>query len=104
MNKPIGNRKTVVWGYLAVAAVILSVFLACMGVSLKAKAGAEAIRREKTVSAVCVKEGDTLWSIAADFYTEEYKDVNALIYEIEECNGISDHIHIGQNIIVPHYR
>jgi hypothetical protein len=86
------------------AAIILAVFLSAFGTSLKAEAGTDDRRGEKTVSVVSVKEGDTIWSIAADFYTEDYKNMNELVDEIKSCNGSSDRIFIGQKLFVPHYR
>lgn len=86
-----------------VAAMILSVLLAAFSTSLKAKADTDSSRGEKTVSVICVKEGDTLWSIASDFYTEDYKDMYELIDEIKSCNGSSDSVFIGQRLFIPHY-
>ena len=104
MNKKIGNSKAFFLGYAALVTLILAIFLACMGASLKAKAGVDNTKSEKIVSVVSVKEGDTIWSIASDFYTDEYKDVSELVNEIKSCNGVSEHIRIGQNLLVPHYR
>lgn len=98
------HSKTLFLGYAVLGTLILAMFLACMGVSLKAKAGVTEVKKEKIVSVVCVKEGDTIWSIASDFYTDEYTDLNDLINEIKKCNDITDHICIGQNLLIPHYR
>lgn len=104
MSKKVKNRQFLYLGYVLVITVVLAFFIACMGSSLKAKAVTDSHRTEKVVSVVSVREGDTLWSIAADFYTEDYSDINELVKEIEKCNGISEHIRIGQNLYVPHYK
>lgn len=104
MGKRKNRRQILLSCYAVAAAVILAALIACMGSLLKAKAVTAVSASDRVISVICVKEGDTLWSIAADFYTEEYEDISAFIREIERCNGISDHIRIGQNLYVPHYR
>lgn len=104
MDKKVKSRQALYLGYVVVVTIILAFFIACMGSSLKARAVTESHRSKKVVSVVCVKEGDTLWSIAADFYTEDYRDINELVKEIAKCNGISEHIRIGQNLYIPHYK
>lgn len=103
MDKKVKNRQGLYFGYAVVLTVLLAFFIACMGSSLKARAVTEPSGSKKVVSVICVKEGDTLWSIASDFYTEDYRDIKELIKEIEKCNGISKDIRIGQKLYVPHY-
>lgn len=62
------------------------------------------VLRERCVSVVEIKEGDTLWSVAESFYTPEYKNITAMVDEIKESNHIGDCVKIGQHIIVPHYQ
>lgn len=60
--------------------------------------------RSKHAVKVMVEKGDTLWEIAAAYYSHEYKDINTLVQEIKDCNGItSDIIHEGNYLIVPYY-
>ena len=60
--------------------------------------------REKVVITICVEKNSTLWDIAAEYYSEEYTDVNEMIEEIKMSNGIKkDTIHEGAYLIVPHY-
>lgn len=60
--------------------------------------------RTKLVTSIEVKKGDTLWSIASDFMSEEYENLHEFIDEIKDSNGITtDEIHIGNYIIVPYY-
>ncbi len=58
----------------------------------------------KTFQSVEIKAGDTLWSIAAKYYTEEYKSIQNYIEVIKESNSLkSDTIHSGCYLIVPYY-
>ena len=87
-----------------VGSLILAILCACAGFSLTAEASGENIKWEKVVSVVYVKEGDTVWSIALDYYSDQYEDIGELVTEIKYCNGVSDNIRIGQRLFVPHYR
>jgi LysM repeat protein len=60
--------------------------------------------RSKLVASIEVKKGDTLWSIASEYMSDDYVDVNEYIDEIKASNGLtSDEIHAGNYIIVPYY-
>lgn len=62
------------------------------------------LKKEKLVTSIRVEKGDTLWSIAKEHMTKEYKDLNDYINEIKHTNGLySDTIHEGRYIIVPYY-
>ncbi len=60
--------------------------------------------RTKMITSVQIKKGDTLWSIAKSYISEEYNDIGDYIDEIKTSNGLtSDTIHAGNYIIVPYY-
>ena len=60
--------------------------------------------RVKTVKSILIQKGDSLWSIAGEYITDEYSDRNEYIKEIMECNGLSsDIIHEDQYILIPYY-
>lgn len=62
------------------------------------------VDKAKLVTSIEIKKGDTLWSIASDFMSDEYDDINDYVKEIKESNGLaSDEIHAGNFIIVPYY-
>lgn len=61
--------------------------------------------RYKTFQSVEIKAGDSLWSIATKYYTEEYKSIENYIEVIKESNSLkNDTIHSGCYLIVPYYR
>lgn len=58
----------------------------------------------KEIVSVQINKGDTLWSIASRYMTDDYKDMNSYIDEIKETNGLSsDMIHEGGYIVVPYF-
>lgn len=60
--------------------------------------------KNKIYTSVQVEEGDSLWSIAKTYYTEDFDDYNELIDEIKTINNMSsDTIKVGCYIIVPYY-
>ena len=62
------------------------------------------INKDKLVTSVKIEKGDTLWSIAKEYFSDDYKDMNEFIKEIKLSNGLySDTIHEGHYIIVPYY-
>lgn len=60
--------------------------------------------RERQIISVQIEEGDSLWSIAEEYYTGEYKSVRNYVKEIKSTNGLtSDTIHAGCYLIIPCY-
>ena len=58
----------------------------------------------KYYTSIQIESGDTLWSIASEYMTDEYIDINDYIEEICTINHISkDEIHMGKYIVVPYY-
>lgn len=55
---------------------------------------------------VCIEinEGDTLWSIAETYITEEYSSTDEYVYEIKELNNLTDDkIFCGATLVVPYF-
>lgn len=60
--------------------------------------------REKIVTSIKIQKGDSLWSIANKYISDEYNDMNSYIDEIKRTNGLTgDTIQEGNFIIVPYY-
>lgn len=60
--------------------------------------------REKYFTSITVETGDTLYTIAEKYYTEEYKSIESYISEIKRVNGIrSDYIQQGAFLTIPYY-
>lgn len=57
-----------------------------------------------TITSVQIEEGDSLWSIASAYYTEEFSSVDKYIAEIKRMNGLSsDLLYAGSYILIPQF-
>ncbi len=85
--------------FLAVLLTVFSLFFVT-----KALAAEDGNAPVKTVTSVCIQPGDSLWSIAAAYYTPECGNFQDYVVEIKRSNGLKgDTIHAGAYIIVPYY-
>lgn len=112
MNKP-GNQRMEksrfdqserkrVWIAGVIVLLVLLLFSVCF--ITKTVTAQRYTERTKQVVSIEIMKGDTLWSIASAYITEEYDDINEYIEEIKSSNGlISDDINAGNYIIVPYY-
>lgn len=95
------NKKRV---WIVGVGVLLILILLSVSFITKTVTAQNSNMRTKLVASVEIQKGDTLWSIAADYITDEYNDMNEYIKEIKASNGlVSDEIHAGNYIIVPYY-
>ena len=83
---------------LLLALVITFAFSAFFG---KAKGSSS---RTKKLTSVYVESGDSLWSIAEEYYTPECGSMKEYIKEIKQTNSLkSDSIHAGNYLLIPYY-
>jgi len=60
--------------------------------------------RERHIISVQIEEGDSLWSLAEEYYTSDYKSIRNYVKEIKRTNGLSsDTIHAGCYLTIPCY-
>ena len=85
--------------------IIISLFLIVLLFLPAKKASANhVVNNTYTITSVQVTSGDTLWSIAKEYYSEEFSSLNGLVIEIKRINGLSsDIIYAGNYILVPQY-
>ncbi|MGN0364250.1 MAG: LysM peptidoglycan-binding domain-containing protein [Bilifractor sp.] len=58
----------------------------------------------KYYTSIEVQRGESLWSIATDHMSPEYKDVYEYMSEIAQINHLrGDQLDCGQKIIIPYY-
>ena len=95
------NKKRI---WLIGAIILLLAIIFSVGFVTKTVTAQRDALRTKQVTCIEVKHGDSLWSIASDFFSDEYDDMNDYIKEIKDSNGLtSDVIHVGNYIVVPYY-
>jgi len=57
-----------------------------------------------TITSVQIEKGDSLWSLASEYYTEEFSCIEEYITEIKRMNGLSsDVLYAGNYILIPHF-
>ena len=84
--------------------IIITIIIFSAGIFTKTVTAERNIPREKLVTSVKINDGDTLWSIAANYYTDDYDNYIDYIEEIKKSNGLSsDIIQAGNYIIVPYF-
>ena len=84
---------------------MISLFLMVL-ILLPAKSASAGNRDNSTytITSVQIQTGDTLWSIAKEYYSEEFSSLTCLLIEIKRMNGLSsDTIYAGNYILVPQY-
>jgi cell division protein YceG involved in septum cleavage len=97
----ITDKRRIKWIAFAILFIIVIFTLIFASKSVTAKREGY---RVKQVTSVEIQKGDTLWSIASRYKSDDYDDLNEYIAEIMLSNGLaSDTIHAGNYIIVPYY-
>ena len=95
------NKRKALYTSIILSAMVLLISIIIIPITVKAK---DNVKKEKHIISVKIEEGDSLWTIAKQYITSEYKDMDDYIYEIKKVNGLkSDTIHAGCYIIVPRY-
>lgn len=84
--------------------IFFSIFICSTAVTAKAWENVEPEKRYKYYTSVYVKRDMTLWDIADEYMTEEYKDKRDYIDEVLEINQLAnDNLVYGSTICVPYY-
>lgn len=93
-------RKRIIMVCLAVLVIATTV----LAITQRASADTPEIRK-KTCTSIEIQPGDTLWSIAETYYTEECQNLRSYIDEIMKTNNMyDDKLVSGRNLIVPYYK
>ena len=92
--------------------LFLAVFAAVIVAGLSVFAGSELVDAHDTKDVVICKyyksieieEGDSLWSIAKEYMTEDYNSIYEYINEVMEMNNLeSEQIQEGQYLTIVYY-
>ena len=87
-----------------IGVVVLTVFTLTMSAG-KINAESDLSKHSyKYFTTVYVEAGDSLWSIASKYATDEYSDLDMYIEEVKQLNGIKGiNLQHGSYICVPYY-
>lgn len=91
------NRRIAAVLFLVLTALNISM----LGYTLSVKA--EKPETYKYYTDIRVKSGETLWDIAMEYMTEEYRSPSDYIREVKQINNIGEQIQYGQYLTIPYY-
>ena len=88
----------------AIVLFMVALFLIVLFVLPERSAAAGNSTCTYTITSVQICEGDSLWSLASRYYTEEYSSITEYIAEIKRMNGLSsDVLYAGNYLLIPHF-
>ncbi|MCH5274232.1 MAG: LysM peptidoglycan-binding domain-containing protein [Lachnospiraceae bacterium] len=90
---------------LTLAAIVLTVIMAISYRAILSDAKETDDVIYKYYTSIEVQYGDTLWSIAQAYYSEEYDSVDDYIYEVMKINHLQQEsvITAGSHLVVPYF-
>lgn len=100
------NHSNIAFGrWAAIVLFMVALFLIVLFVLPERSAAAgNSTGGTYTITSVQIMEGDSLWSLASQYYTEEYSSITDYIEEIKRMNGLSsDVLYEGNYLLVPHF-
>lgn len=99
-------KKNITFRIMLIFAIILLSVLMLFIAPYRTKASADntSVCRNKYYTSIYVNCGDTLWSIADKYITDEYSDNFQYINEIMSINNMQDsNIKSGMKLCIPYY-
>lgn len=98
------EKKTVLYKLIFSFLFALIIFIILVSF-YPAKAEATDIHKPvRRVTSICINAGESLWSIASEYYTDGEGSMNDYIEEIKKTNHLkSDRIHAGNYLVIPYY-
>ncbi len=88
--------------------LLLALFLFVLGASCLVSHAIKGFAKEehatyKYYTSIMVESGDTLWSIASEYHSEDVS-IEDYMYEVQQLNGLTDgQLHQGAYITIPYY-
>lgn len=108
LNFPISRLRNLIKNHrfnFLISIFIMSIMIFSLSIISTTVNAERSLSREKVIASIKVEEGDSLWSIASEYITDEYDSMDSYIKEIQRSNGLtSEVIHEGSYIIVPYYK
>ena len=88
---------------ISICRSILSISILLFVFFCNFEAVAEKPASYKYYTEIRIDRGDTLWSIADRYMSEEYTSRRAYVREIQKINDLGCDLQYGQRILVPYY-
>lgn len=83
------------------------IYAVALSVAIPATADESAAQKDsrcKYYKSIVIEKGDTLWTIADQYISEEYSSKPDYIDEVKHMNNlVSDEIHAGNYLVIPYY-
>lgn len=104
LNK-ISKSNTFICKVASVVVIMVALFLIVLLLLPERAAYADnSTSKTYSITSVQIEEGDSLWSLASEYYTEEFESLNSYITEIKRMNGLSsDTLYAGNYLLIPHF-
>ncbi len=105
-RKPKTEIPYIFLGRIAALVVFMAVlFLIVLFVLPERTAAAGDSSSTYCITSVQIEEGDSLWSLASQYYSEEFGSITDYIKEIKRMNGLSsDMLYADNYILIPYYK
>lgn len=101
-KKQVAKQKCILGMMTLLIIVIGSIIFGSMFSS--AKEQTDDTIQYKYYKSIVIESGESLWSIAQEYCTDDYKDTQAYVNELKELNALSSEtIHEGQHLLVAYY-
>lgn len=101
-RKQVAKQKMIL--LLAVTLIITVGSIVFGTIFSSAKDPAADMPRYKYYKSIRIEQGDSLWSIAEEYCSDDYDDTRAYVNELKRLNALtSETIHEGQHLVIAYY-
>lgn len=91
----------IVWGFMAAVVMVIGISLIMNKTVSSATVRQQSVKCYRSVE---IEKGDSIWSIAKKYYTDDWNNLESYIEEIKQFNGIAnDNIQAGCYLAIPYY-
>ena len=101
-KKQVAKQKMVLLLATVLIITIGSIVFGCIFSS--AKEQEDNVIQYKYYKSITIQSGDSLWSIAEKYCTDDYESTQAYVDELKQLNALnSETIHAGQHLLVAYF-